>query len=217
MIEPYFEPYEGKKYRNSDPRILVIGDSHYCGGCELCGVRGHCAKKEMKKCRSITQKSVCDYLSYRKGERDEDGWMRTTYLSFDKIFYGKKDISASESIELWDRIVFYNFVQTAASKEKSNAKYSTKEYNNSNPMAWNVIYKSKPNLIIIWGSRAYNSLNVLKDESWNKINDFSGYFTLSDGSNIYCIKIWHPSRANKEKWHKKLIDFIHFTNGKKLL
>lgn len=56
MIEPYFEPYEGKKYRNSDPRILVIGDSHYCGGCELCGVRGHCAKKEMKKCRSITQK-----------------------------------------------------------------------------------------------------------------------------------------------------------------
>ena len=73
-------------------------------------------------------------------------------------------------------------------------------------MAMEVIKELKPDIVIVWGNRAYESLS---DEGWHNgtINN-SGYYDLGMGHKTYCIKINHPSRAVVLDWHNILSEFI---------
>ena len=52
----YFQPWIGDNYGSSYPRILIIGDSHYCGdeNCKFCGVRGNKPIEEFGACSNFT-------------------------------------------------------------------------------------------------------------------------------------------------------------------
>ena len=41
-MDTFFKPWIGSEYQQKNYKILVIGDSHYCGGCDRCGVYGNC-------------------------------------------------------------------------------------------------------------------------------------------------------------------------------
>lgn len=201
----YFEPWIGENYQSKQPKILVVGDSHYCGECETCGIRGS-SISEMSECAGITQNTVKDYLSYRQGKGDYANWMTKTYLPFDKVYYGKEDVTPKESLDLWNNIAFYNFVQTAISNKASNSEYSDDDYGLSSPMATEVINTLEPDYIIVWGNRAYEALS---DKNWTHGSDeYNGTYKLPSGRIAKCIRIYHPSRANVEQWHSALSEFI---------
>lgn len=204
--ELYFREHVGKNYASSDLKIIVVGDSHYCGGCNECGVRGDCSYEYMEGCREITQKAVKDYLAWRKGEGEWDKWMTKTYYPFDKIFYGKQDVSLKESLELWDRIVFCNFVQTAVSEGTSNNNYTADDYWKSSSLVWETIKKHNPDIVIVWGSKSYYKL---PEEDWINRNNYSGFYKMNDGRYMKCMRIWHPRCAPQEEWHNNLMDFIN--------
>lgn len=203
-MQVYFKPWIGPDYEKSPRKILVIGDSHYCGGCDRCGVRG-CTMEEMADCHDFTRDVVSKYLAFRAGAGEKANWMTKTFLQFDKIYYGKHEVSAEESSELWNGIAFYNFVQTAVSGEASNTNYTAEDYARSSPMATEVINELRPDLIIVWGNKAYGALS---GEGWTDTGRQRGYYTLPDGSVSHCIRIAHPSRAGQEKWHAILADFM---------
>ncbi len=108
---PYFQPWIGHNYQSSNPRVLVVGDSHYCADpCDLrsqCGVHGNLPASSMGRCQFFTQDVTRRYLDFRAGRAEAEGWMKRTILTFDKIFYGKDDVTPAESLDLWNRIAFY--------------------------------------------------------------------------------------------------------------
>lgn len=206
----YFKPWIGNNYSSKKPKILVIGDSHYCGDedCKMCGIRGNQPIEEFGNCSYFTKDRVSEYINFRKGTGKKVDWMTRTFLRFDKIFYGREDISSEESIQLWESIAYYIFVQTALSPNPTNTNYSNEDYGNSSSMAMEAIKELKPDIIIVWGNRAYEAMS---DEGWHNNESIknSGYYILDNGHKAYCIKINHPSRAIVEDWHNTLKEFMN--------
>lgn len=201
----FFKPWVGPDYAKSDRKILVIGDSHYCGSCDRCGVRGNCSFEEMAECNNFTISTISDYIKFRAGG-EKANWMTKTYCRFDKLYYGKEEVSEEESVTLWNRIAFYNFLQTAASDDASNTNYTNDDYAASSPMATEVINELRPDVVIVWGSRAWGAMT---GEGWHDgANSYTGYYTLADGHVVHCIKIIHPSRIGLDEWIPKLDEFL---------
>ncbi len=202
---PYFQPWIGHNYQSSNPRVLVVGDSHYCADpCDLrsqCGVHGNLPASSMGRCQFFTQDVTRRYLDFRAGRAEAEGWMKRTILTFDKIFYGKDDVTPAESLDLWNRIAFYNFVQTATSSDPSNSNYTTDDYRRSTPHSAEVLESLQPDIILVWGTKAYD---YLPPDGWSAINDVCGDYTLRSGRKARCIKLTHPSRASFASEHQKL-------------
>ena len=209
-MKTYFKPWIGPNYDKATRKILVIGDSHYCqeNDCKKCGVRGDCTTEEMKECQNFTIGVVTGYMDFRAGKGEEANWMKTTFLRFDKIWYGKQDVSAEESLDFWNSVAFYNFLQTAIADNTSNSSYTSKDYAKSAPMAAEVINELRPDVIIVWGNKAFNALS---DEGWSGTDDGRGYYTLPDGHIAHCIKLNHPTRAGQDEWHEILSEFMKST------
>lgn len=204
-----FKPWVGPYYDARPNKLLVVGDSHYCGNedCDRCGIRGNCSVEEMGECVDFTRDIVSDYLAWRNDRGEWDNWMGSTFLTFDRIFYGKKNVSASETNALWNGIAFYNFLQTAISSKASNTNYTDEDYSLSTPMLAEVMETLRPDNMIIWGNRAWEhtpdrQLNY-KAETVNR-----GTFSLVDGHAIRAMKMIHPCRAGQAKWHEEIADFL---------
>ena len=200
MENVYFKPWVGSNYKDAVKKILVIGDSHYCGACQNCGVRGYCSIKEMGDCVNFTSNVVREYLDFLNGKKESDMWMRS-FKCFDKILLGQ-DATKEERTEMWNGIAFYNFVQTAISGVTSNAKYTQKDYVDSSAMALEIIKELHPDYVIVWGKRAYN---YLPDTDW--LSEDKAYL-LPNGHKVYCLRIDHPSRAHQATWSKEVKKFL---------
>lgn len=211
-FKPYFQPWIGTNYQTSNPKILVIGDSHWCGGChssKSCGVRGM-SINEMEDCRGFTKKLAKKHRDHREGKTKEFRRYMLTYLRFDKMMCGS-DVTPEDSVKLWDSIAFYNFVQTAWAK-KHEIKYTDEDYLKSNPYALNVIDELNPDVIFVWGHKAYN---YLEKENWKEgTNCTNGSFTTISGHRVRCMEICHPASsyvwggAAQDEWHNKIHKFI---------
>lgn len=198
IMQVYFQPWIGPDYNKSAKRILVLGDSHYCGACPDCGVRGN-EPFTHHDCPEFTRNRIKEYPDYRNGKGEGSGWMKRTFLRFDKIFFGKEDVSPQESLSLWNSVAFYNFLQTAASSESSNGNYTAEDYRFSAPMTDTVFRKLKPDLVIAWGRKVWYSMSW---NGWEKGDvAFSGTYTFEDGHLVHCRGILHPSRAKVESMH----------------
>ena len=173
----------------------------------------NCSFEEMEDCSNFTQRIVKSYIDFRKDIIEKQGWMTKTFYRFDKIFYGKENVTMEESLKLWNSISFYNFLQTAYIGEASNVSYSDDDYALSTPLFCNVIKELKPNLLIVWGNRAYYHL---PNTNWLRGTNYSGKYLIDNENEIKCIRIYHPSRANVSDWHSILTDFIGMEPNKLL-
>ena len=67
MKNVFFKPFIGINYQSkgfNEKKILVLGESHYCGGCDNCGN----LQDYDEECREFTTSVVNKFLSYKKGE-----------------------------------------------------------------------------------------------------------------------------------------------------
>ena len=105
MDNVIFKPWIGSLYNSNGlngKKILVLGESHYCGDCDNC-------KSFIEKYCSFTTWVISNYLDYKYGKVKFARSMNT-FTRFTNIFHGKycnKEIIKS----FWNSILFYNYVQ----------------------------------------------------------------------------------------------------------
>lgn len=208
--EPIFFPWIGEKYLQMPVKVLVVGDSGYCGDeyCQKrCGVRGNCTYEEMGDCRNFTKNIIKGYIDNRLKDNSLEIYEKKTYLGFESSFLGYIESETSptsdKSNEFWNSIVFYNYVQTAIASTSDQKEYNNTDYAESAPMFLHLINEINPNYIFIWGRRAFYAAPIygwIDDEQ----KSFQGKYKLENGKIAKCASIHHPSRGYRVESHNKI-------------
>lgn len=203
----FFEPYVGNDYHNGGifgKRIMVLGESHYCDeNCTDCGkLSSH------RKCANFTKNVVNDYLDQRK---ERKSWMNTL-VKFERSLVGHTT-NWAERKDIWHSLLFFNYLQVAMDTPR---KAGTKEqYDYACKVFYDVIDKYKPQYIIVWGDRLWNSLPGDSRWQWSEPIVIEGYkvqagsYRLSNGDTSKIIVVYHPSSGYSWKWwYKAIKDFL---------
>ena len=203
MSKINFRPWVGKNYQSTGykgKRILVLGESHYCikdlepGGrcCPLC-------KKENMKddCYSQTEDVVNTFIHYYDGER-----YLQTFLCFERAIVGK-ELTQEEREELWQSVMFYNYIQFSQSGARIAPQAD--HWEKSELAFRELLEEYMLDYIIVWGIRLYNGLPNWDGEgsvlqiSENAKTDVWTYNVK--GKRIPAIKVHHPSTPSGKIWN----------------
>ena len=204
MEHVFFEPWVGKDYQTGgifSKKILIVGESHYCGS-EDCN--GKCGFRDFPEggCEDFTHNTIMDYLS---GDCT-DGWTRT-FKKFERSLVNKVT-TLEDSNRIWHSLAFFNYLQVAMTEAR---KAGTEEdYQESQIAFYEVIEKLQPELIIVWGLRLFNKL---PEENWTEGDSLiidgydvkNGYYQLKNGEKARCIAVYHPSTGYSWDWWYKVI------------
>lgn len=221
LKDVFFLPYVGSNYENglllsedgtivsgteSDKglKVMVLGESHYCGEeCVECGLASTCKKEA---CRKFTQDVLTCYLGYLKGKEGFESWMNT-FTKFGKALKGKDE----RSTEIWESVIFYNYVQRAMNATRTSPSY--KDFEDSESAFFEILEKYQPNIIITWGRRLYNNLpSTCGDFGKTFIVEGEEYYTwvysLGD-IHMDLLSIYHPSVGFDWKyWNNVIVEFF---------
>lgn len=197
-----FQPFVGSQYNSvglNGKKILVLGESHYCG--EGFGENGRCIpicnKNKMgPHCASITNVVVKSFINNYDGSSELQ-----SFLCFERAIAGKA-LSQEERVELWDKLMFYNYIQFAQPGPRCpiNSEY----WEHSGMALKEILETYLPDYIIVWGCRLYNglpdfdgvhSLLTIEGES----TDIWTY-TIK-GKTIPAMKVYHPSSPKGKNWN----------------
>lgn len=165
-----FKPWIGNTYQKAKTKILILGESHYCGDeTELSGV---------------TNKVMDTLIDYYKGNNPFEPWMRT-FAKFANVFAGRQ-LSNIEKQQFWQQIMFYNYVQQPTKGPRIAPSFEN--FQSSYGAFLEVIDLHNPNKIILWGNRLWN--NIPKKD----VVDKNGVSVLQiKGKEIQLKIIFHPS------------------------
>ena len=212
MKDVFFYPWVGSCYNSgiNGKKIMIMGHVHVCGGCNECGV----IKDKDEECSSLTIKAVRNYFRWREtGEVPSpgyEGWLKTDF-NFAKAFFGFEPNLKQEKCELWDKVLFYNYVQTAVS-EWYQKPYSV-DYKKSQVPFMEVINEYEPDIIIVWGSEAFNRTpdggKYGEPITFENIQAIRYIYSLNSGKQCSRIKIHHPSMYfSSSNWHEVIKSII---------
>ena len=98
-----FKPWVGKNYSSSGykgKRILVLGESHYCGELNEGGIcHPLCSREKIQSdCFSFTEDVIHDYIYSYRGEPYQQ-----TFLCFERGVLGK-ELTQQEREEFWQSV-----------------------------------------------------------------------------------------------------------------
>ena len=206
MKSVFYYPRIGKNYTDkgyNGLKILILGESHYCGErekCEICGVFSN-----RKDCNNFTVNVIeNNFLAYKKGQVEFEDWMRT-FSRFTNIFIGTQ-VETETLIEFWDSVIFYNYVQSSTTGPRIAPTHQ--QFEESEKAFYEVLNKYTPDLIIVWGNRLWDELGngrwgndyILGDK-----NQRFYYFKVNE-IEIPAFKIYHPSTS---KFNYDTVKYLH--------
>lgn len=196
----FFKPWIGKDYASGGifgKKILLVGDSHYCGGCKDCGIEAY-----KEDCERKTIESVQTILD---GEKSR--WTGT-FRKFEKSLVGY-ETTLEQSAEIWNSLAFYNYLQVAVGGPREAGDYS--DYKKSESAFYEVLEDLQPDLMIVWGvTRMWRNMPTVGWEKGDeiKIDNYSvknGWYILANGHRVRAIWIYHPSASYSWDWWNKVI------------
>ncbi len=213
MEHVFFKPWVGSCYNSgvNGKKIMIMGHVHVCSDCIECGI----IKDRDESCASLTNKAVEDYIKWRKTRKyptpEYKGWLRT-YYNFAKAFFGFEPNFNQEKCELWDKVLFYNYVQRAVADW--DIKPILDDYKKSQVPFIEVINEYEPDIVIVWGNDAFNGTpdggEFEEPIAFEDIRAIRYMYVLNSGKRCSMIKIHHPSMCfSSFKWHiiiKSIID-----------
>jgi hypothetical protein len=164
MTNVFFRPWVGENYKTkgfNGKRILVLGESCYCGTCDGCGGLDAFDPKienpdaeEWEECRNKIPEVVTRFLDYKNGKVPFEGYMRG-YSRFTDIFMGQ-ECTPEETQNFWKFFVLYDYVQTALDKaRKSPVDW---EWKTGEKPFFEVLAEHNPDVIIAWGKRLWDNM-----------------------------------------------------------
>lgn len=201
----FFLPWVGAQYFSGGGmfgrRIMVLGESHYCGvSCSECGVNHY------GKCNNFTTQVIRDYLDQNN---KREGWM-STYLKFERSLVNH-ETTYEEREKIWDSLLFYNFLQVAMQGPRQAG--TPEQYRAANEPFFAVLDKYQPDLLVVWGTRLWNNL---PSERWIDGEDIqvdgysieNGYYNLPNGKKVRAICVYHPSAGYSwDYWYRVITNF----------
>ena len=144
-----FCPYVGKNYEHSVPRILVVGESHYTDGPEEANVINEKSELSNETIYDVTKGSVID-----KKESPCIPYYWWIGQAFPDCL-GEKP---------WESIAFMNKMQWMMNKAsgdvevKKRLKHKNHECQEDNHVFFSVVKVLRPNIVIFYSKKAYDSL-----------------------------------------------------------
>lgn len=195
MNNVFFEPWIGKKYGTEQSvfakKVLILGDSHYCEEeCFTCG-----DKVNKPRCGNFTTEVVNDYLDHNH----KASW-KGTFSKFMNSFVNGRTQENCDRENLWNSVVFYNYLQVAAGSESRQTHlYNFNEESHFIALR-EVISSLEPDVIISWGNNVWDA--IPEDLGWGKAvsgDKFGECHLLYPFKNktIELLGITHPSAAYK--------------------
>jgi hypothetical protein len=222
MTNVFFRPWVGENYKSAGfngKRILVLGESCYCGGCLP---DGDCAdgepqdwweEEEWKVCRDKIPDVVTGFLAYKNGDPQKlkPAWSMRTYRRFTDIFMGHK-CTPDETQAFWNSFVLYTYVQT--SLEGPSISPNQEEWATGEKPFFEAIAEYSPDVIIAWGRRLWNNMpaSFRLDNSFpNRWGDGLRYYN-NGKRDIPTYACYHPCRTpfNEEDtdYFKRLLEKV---------
>ena len=203
MEHVFFEPWVGKNYQTGgifDKKILVLGESHYCGGCNQCGLE-YSSKCEEMNTIGMIQKLLQGHTAT---------WT-PTFRKFERSLVNH-DTTLEDSCKIWNSVAFFNFLQIDMVTARRGG--TPADYENGGKAFLEVINELQPDVIVVWGtSRLYYNMPGVRDgwiegeelkiDGWKVPN---GYYKLQNGKKSRVIAVYHPSTGYSwDWWHKVII------------
>jgi hypothetical protein len=208
MNNVFFKPRVGSEYDSGGmfgKKILVVGESHYCGN-EVCGECGN--PENAGECADFTTDTVNSYLA----GNDTCGRWTSTFRKFERSMVGH-ETSPGESARIWDSIAFYNYLQRAMDAPRQVC--SAEEFADAEQAFWEVMEALQPDVMIAWGvTRMYD--NMPGGDAWQRAEDIvvdgyhvrNGWYTLRSGKRVRAIWVYHPSSGYSWSWWNKVIEKV---------
>lgn len=186
---PLFQPHIGKDYRNQKFRILILGESHYFGEEDM---QLFHKNNKHPHITNITQNVVKNYIQYKQGKAPFHRWMNT-FTRFSNATEGKT-LSNSETVDFWERIAFYNFVQFPISGPRIAP--TAEQFVQSKETFKKVLKDLNPHLVVFWGFRLWQNFDKSQHKNINGID----YLSYDRDYPIYILP--HPSSTVLDEQHK---------------
>ena len=191
-----FAPWVGSAYTMGieGKRMMALGESHYCAN----------------PCDADSGMTNRIIRLLFEPDREHEGFMNT-YTKFERALAGKP-LSLAEKEQWWNRILFYNYVQSPISGPRKEP--TRQEFADSEAAFFEVLETYRPDGVLVWGKRLYDNLPkrgrqlddlILPDgdsiETWA--------YDLHDGHTVRLLPITHPSAAfTTGYWHVAISTFI---------
>lgn len=156
----------------------------------------------------MTNEIISDFVNNDNGH---DAW-KNTFTCFERILTNK-ELLQEERVDLWSRLIFYQFIQYVQDGPREAPKSEQIEL--SKEPFIEVVKTYMPDYIIVWGKRLYDYLPDLGGELEHiTINDVSlpVWKYNIDGKIIPAMAINHPSTPigkSREKWHPFIETFLN--------
>ena len=194
MDKVNFLPWVGKNYASNNyfgKRIMVLGESH------------HFDKNDVLDCNATTDVVGNTYLNQRKGLYTEYNRSMNTFLKFERALVNRYT-TADESSEIWNSLVFYNYLQESLDAPRVPVKEIL--YKEAEVPFLQVINKYQPDKLIVWSDRLYWHLpEICRNNSTSIVVDGKSHQTssclLESGKVVDVICIMHPA-ASRFSWHR---------------
>jgi hypothetical protein len=219
MTNVFFIPWVGENYKSkgfNGKRILVLGESCYCGTCPECGGNTLlCGGVEgedwwWEECRNKIPEVVSRFLAYNKGKVPHEPYMNG-YRKFTNIFTGHQ-CTPEETQTFWDSCVLYLYIQTAL--EKARKAPEQWEWETGEKPFFEVISEYNPDVIIAWSKELWNNMPSgfrLDDSFKTKWGDGLRYYN-NGKRDVPAYACFHPStpKFNEEDtdYFKRLLDKV---------
>ncbi len=192
----HFLPWVGKNYKQGiyGRRVLVLGESHYCA-------------RQEDDTPYVTRKVIADLLD----PNSEHEAYKNTYTKFERALAGKV-LDWQEKAELWNSIIFYNYVQIPMTGPRISP--TVEEFKDSAQAFFEVLDRYCPDCVIVWGKRLYNNLPQegcqgpdlqLPDGTFQE----TWIYTLTGGKRVHVMPILHPSSGfSWDFWHEAIRRYL---------
>lgn len=203
MYNLEYEPFVGGNYWSTKFKTFILGESHHCGKGANCCFR----KYSPEKCNSFTNDVIKIYFDYKKKGKGFERWMNT-FTKFSNTFAGKK-LSNSETVNIWESFVFYNYVQFPMQKPRQSPSFEN--FARSEKALQKLLKKLNPNLLIFWGYRLWSNFPKANIIEINVNGKVINCFKVGD-TKYPILVVPHPSStkltheySDKIKSHIELI------------
>jgi hypothetical protein len=192
-----FLPWIGNEYRGgfNGRRLLVLGESHYD---EWEGEQHQLDNDSTRECirevidRDTGSAAFWKYLEQvLLNERRTDGW------------------APSGGKSLWNKLAFYNFVQSAVSGGP-RIRPEWKLFEASRKPFRVVLEILRPERVLVCGKGLWERMEEITEEGDYLHDDVQAY-RLTDGTKVWCLATVHPSsgRYSWSRLHRLITAFFN--------
>lgn len=143
-MKPFYLPWEGPNYMVSNPKILILGESHY--------------KREGSDQNTFTQGVI---RSWAVGEQGT----RKFFTTIAKVLSGNLDkhMTKGEKAEFWNRVAFYNYIQEVVGEGPRDRPTDAMWERAQQPFL-QVVKSLSPDIVVVLGGHLSYHIELVKDQ-----------------------------------------------------